>query len=105
MTKFEEHEQLLVDQLTTIKEELKETRQQRDIYKKKFEESGKLFDGKRNEVTSMIKQALQRLILEMKLTPKIKEILTVIMRVLEYSEEEIAALLSQKKANFLSIFK
>lgn len=105
MAKFEEHEQLLVEQLTTIKEELKETRQQRDIYKKKFDESGKLFDGKRNEITSMIKQALEKLIFEIQLTPKIREILTVIMRVLEYTEDEINALLRDKKKNFLSFFK
>jgi hypothetical protein len=84
---------------------LKETRHQREYYKKKFEESSKLFDGKKNEILTMIKQALEKLINEIALSPKIKEILAVIMRVLDYTEDEINIVLKEKRKNFFTFFK
>jgi hypothetical protein len=107
MAKFEEHEELLAEQLSTIKKELKETREERDIWKRKFEESITLADGKKNEVLTLLRQAVEKLIIEITVTPKIKEIISVILRVLDYSEDNITQIFIMKeknKKNFFNFF-
>ncbi len=53
----------------------------------------------------MVRQAIEKLIAEINLNAKTKEILTVVMRVLDYSEDEINLILKEKKKNFLGFFK
>ena len=108
MSKFEEHEDLLAEQLTTIKKELRDTREERDVFKRKFDESITLADGKKNEVLTLFRQAVEKLIIEITITPKIKEIVSVILRVLDYSEDQISQIFIAKeknKKNFFNIFK
>jgi len=92
--------------MKNIKEELKETRNQRDIYKRKFEESVTLQDGKKTEVISMLKQAFEKLVSEIQISSKVKEYLNVIFKVLDYSEDEINRIIKKTdKKGFLSLFK
>lgn len=51
-----------------IKEELKQTRNEREIYKKKCSESITLHDGKKIEILNMLRSAVEKLILEIQLT-------------------------------------
>jgi hypothetical protein len=96
----------LAEQLQTIKKELKATREERDTFKRKFEESITLADGKKNEVLHLLRQAMEKLIIEITLTNKIKELLSVILRVLDYTEDQIQIILSSKdkKKNFFNFF-
>jgi hypothetical protein len=94
--------------LTTIKEELKETRQQRDGFKRKYEESLTLQDGRNGELVNMLRQAIERLIFEISITPKIKEILTVVLKMLDYDEgtiQQIFEMKQSKKKTFFNFFK
>ena len=87
---------------------MKETRGQRDNYKKKFDECLTLQGGTKDELLNMLKNSFERLILEIVLTPKIKEFLTVILKLLDYSEDEIAQIWvykDEKKKNFFGFFK
>lgn len=107
IAKYEEHEELLQEQLMTIKKELKETREERDIYKRKFDESITLADGKKNEVLALLRQAVEKLIIEITVTPKIRELLSVVLRVLDYSEDQITQIFIMKeknKKNFFNFF-
>jgi hypothetical protein len=61
---LEENENLLVEQLRDIKEELKATRKQRDELRVKYNEAITFQDGKNREVIEMLKNAVERLILE-----------------------------------------
>jgi hypothetical protein len=85
---------------------LKATREERDLFKRKFEESITLADGKKNEVLHLLRQAIERLIVEITMTNKIKELLSVILRVLDYTEEQIQIILNSKdkKKNFFNFF-
>jgi hypothetical protein len=51
-----------------IKEELKNTRKQRDEYKSKYNQSLISEDGKNVEFISMIKDAIEKLIAEIQIT-------------------------------------
>ena len=50
--------------MKNIKDQLKDTRPQRDVCKRKYEESVTLQDGKKTEIVSMLKQAFEKLIME-----------------------------------------
>jgi hypothetical protein len=93
--------------MRTLKDELKETRELRDQYKKKMEEATTLNDGEKNELYSILRNAIERLIMEITLNNKIKEFLTVILRVLGYADEDIALIYQskEKKKGFLNFFK
>lgn len=56
----------------------------------------------------MLKNSIELLILEIVITPKIKEFLLVILKLLDYSEEEILQIWvykDEKKKNFFGFFK
>lgn len=55
-------------QLIEIKEELKQTRNERDLFRKKYNESITLQDGKKNEIMNILRSAVEKLILELTLT-------------------------------------
>ncbi len=59
---MEDNEQLLVDQLTHLKGELKDTRSDRALYKKQIEDLIKNND--RNEIAVMLKPGFFKLIQE-----------------------------------------
>ena len=50
--------------MKNVKEELKQTRNDRDSYRRKFEETTTLQDGQKNELINMLKQAFEKLISE-----------------------------------------
>ena len=68
MLKMEEDHKLFVEQLQNIKEELKETRKQRDAFKKQVDQSIVLKDDKKNDIVNILKQAILKLIEEINLT-------------------------------------
>ncbi len=61
---MEENENLLINQLRDIKEELKATRKQRDDMKVKYNEAITFQDGKNREIIDMLRNAVERLLLE-----------------------------------------
>jgi hypothetical protein len=64
---LEENENLLINQLRDIKEELKATRKQRDDLRVKYNEAITFQDGKNREIIDMLRNAVERLILEINL--------------------------------------
>ncbi len=88
----------------SIKTELKDTRSQRDAYKRKYEESVTLQDGKKTEIVSMLKQAFEKLVNEIQLVGKVKEYVIVILRILDYNENDISRVIKKEKKGFLGIF-
>jgi len=51
-----------------IKDELKQTRNERDSFKKKYNESLTLQDGKKNEILNILRSAIEKLIVEIQIT-------------------------------------
>jgi len=51
-----------------IKDELKQTRNERDLFRKKYNESITLQDGKKNEILNILRSAVEKLIIEIQLT-------------------------------------
>jgi len=102
--KMEEEQKLFAEQLMNIKDELKDTRKQKENFKKLYEQSLTFKDDKKTEIINLLKQAVEKLILEITLTPKIKELLFVILRVIDYKDEEINEILKKKEAKKGGIF-
>ena len=108
---LEENETLLVTQLQSIKEELKETREQVNVLVKENTVLKQELDNKtsmkKEEIIGPLRSALERLIWEIKLNNKVKEILTVILRLVCYTEEQIAIIYQykEKKKNFFNMFQ
>jgi hypothetical protein len=88
----------------SIKIELKETRTQRDNFKRKYEESVTLQDGKKTEIVSMLKQAFEKLVNEIQINGKVKEYVTVILKILDYSENDISKIIKKEKKGFMALF-
>ena len=97
-------------QLTALKTELKETREQVKaliVENTKLKED--LADGgslKRDDIIGTLRNALDRLIPEIQITAKVKEFLTVILRVVGYSDEQIMTIYQskEKKKGFFNRF-
>ena len=75
IAKMEEEQKLFADQvyiyitqLQNIKEELKDTRKQRDNFKKLYEQSLTFKDDKKVEIINLLKKAFEQLIVEITLT-------------------------------------
>jgi hypothetical protein len=88
----------------SIKIELKETRTQRDNFKRKYEESVTLQDGKKTEIVSMLKQAFEKLVNEIQINGKVKEYVTVILKILDYNENDISKIIKKEKKGFMALF-
>jgi hypothetical protein len=54
--------------LKNVKEELKQTRNERESFRRKFEESTTLQDGQKTELINILKQAFEKLISEIAIT-------------------------------------
>lgn len=98
---IEENEELLLTQLNTIKIELKEQREQNkelkeeiDTLKRKSNESVQL--KRNNDFVAPIKSAFEKLILEISVTVKIKELLSVILKFIGCTDEEITKVFLDK---------
>ncbi len=85
-----------------MKDELKQTRIQRDQYKKIVEEASKLDD--KTEIVKALKPMIEKLIAEITLTDKIKQILSVILKILSCSEEQIKQIFLNKETNKKNFF-
>ena len=108
---LKENESLLSTQLITIKQELKETRVLLDEANKKNVELSQEIESQgtlrnQNSIGSL-RNCLERLITEIKLNNKIKEILIVILRLACYTEEQIETIFKykDKKKNIINIFQ
>ena len=108
---LKEKESLFSTQLITIKQELKETRLFLEEEKKKNEELSKEIESQgtlrnQNSIGSL-RNCLERLITEIKINAKIKEILIVILRLACYTEEQIETIFKykDKKKNIINIFQ
>ena len=108
---LEENENLLQTQLIAIKQELKETRQALEDCKKQnmeliqeLESQGTL---KNENMIGVLRNSIERLITEIKITPKIKEILLVLLRISSYTEEQIDLIFKykEKKKNIINLFQ
>ena len=108
---LKENESLLSTQLITIKQELKETRVLLDEANKKNAELSQEIESQgtlrnQNSIGSL-RNCLERLITEIKVNNKIKEILIVILRLACYTEEQIETIFKykDKKKNIINIFQ
>ena len=108
---LEEQEELLMTQLNAVKAELKETREQvkqliieNTHLKEELSDTNTL---KKDDIIGTLRNALERLIYEIQLTNKVKEFLTVILRVVGYSDDQISTIYQakEKKKGFFNMFK
>lgn len=74
------------------------------MFKRKYEESITLQNGKKIEVVSMLKQAFEKLVYEISINNKTKEYVTVIMKILDYTESDINKILKKEKKGLFGIF-
>ena len=108
---LKEKENLLSTQLVTIKQELKETRYFLDELKSKNIELAQEIESQgtlRNQnLIGSLRNCLERLITEMKITSKVKEILIVLLRLASYTDEQIEIIFKykEKKKNIINIFQ
>jgi hypothetical protein len=104
--KMEDNEKLFTDQLKSIKDELRETRTQRDQYKKRYEEAMTLQDGKKTELLVMLKQAFEKLLTEIQVNGKAKDYVKMILKILDYNDADISKIINpkEKKGGFLGLF-
>ena len=98
-----ENETLLKNQLDLIKIELKKTREERDELKKKIED----VPLDKEELLTMLKQTFDKLIDSIQLVGKVKDYVMMILKLLNYSEDDISKILTKKdkKNNLFNIFK
>ena len=108
---LKEKENLLSTQLVTIKQELKETRYFVDELKSKNIELAQEIESQgtlRNQnLIGSLRNCLERLITEMKITSKVKEILIVLLRLASYTDEQIEIIFKykEKKKSIINIFQ
>ena len=108
---LKEKENLLSTQLVTIKQELKETRYFLDELKSKNIELAQEIESQgtlRNQnLIGSLRNCLERLITEMKITSKVKEILIVLLRLASYTDEQIEIIFKykEKKKSIINIFQ
>ncbi len=102
----DDSEHLMQEQLVIIKNELKETRIQRDEYKKKFEESI-TYGDRQSQLIMTLQTAFENLLMEITINTKVKDYAVVILNILGINEEEQKRIFEKKKkVGFLSgIFK
>lgn len=96
-SKEEESERHFKDLIDVLKKELKETRAQRDIYKKQYEDSIKLQDSSHSQLIDALKSALESLLFEVSINSKAKECAKIMMRILDFSEDEQKRIFDKKK--------
>ena len=108
---LKEKESLLSTQLVTIKQELKETRLFLDDANKKNLELAQEIQSqgtlKSQNLIGSLRNCLERLITEIKINAKIKEILIVLLRLASYTDEQIETIFKykDKKKNIINIFQ
>lgn len=89
----------LLEQLKEIKNELRETRKDRDKFKNKYNSCvSSQFGSTNNEIITMLGTMFEKLFEEIELTVKVKDICSLIFKILNYSSEEIAFLVSKKNS-------
>ena len=97
-------ERLFNNQLQTIKAELRDTRCERDLFKKKYEKSITLASDNKGELIMLLGSSIENLIKEISLNNKVKQLLSIVLKILNYSQNEIDTLLKNKnKSNINTI--
>ena len=108
---LKEKENLLSTQLITIKQEVKETRSLLEEAKKQNIELAQEIQTqgtlKNQNLIGSLRNCLERLITEIKINAKVKEILIVLLRLASYTEEQIETIFKykDKKKNIINIFQ
>ena len=108
---LKEKESLLSTQLIAIKQELKETRLFLDETKNKNIELAQQIKSQGNlkneNLLGTLRNCLEKLISEIKINSKIKEILIVLLRLACYTEEQIETIFKykDKKKNIINVFQ
>ena len=108
---LKKNESLFKTQLSAIKQELKETRELLKESQKKNEEYLKEIESQgtfRNKnLIGSLRNGLERLITEIKINNKIKEVLIILLRLACYTEEQIETIFKykDKKKNIINIFQ
>lgn len=92
----QEQQQMILEQLKNIKEELKQTRIEKESYKQKYEKSITLQGGNNDEIVSMLNSAFLRLLEEIVISNKIKELVIVVLKILNYNSDEIDCIINKK---------
>lgn len=87
----------IIIQLVLIKKELKEQKKEVEKYKKLYKDSITLQDSSKSEIVTMLSNLIDKLLLEISLNAKAKEILNRIFKIMGYSELEITERLEKKK--------
>ena len=107
-----ENVKLLQNQLSLIKIELRETINQKNNLEKKVNSLSKkasLVDDNvldKIEILQIIKQTFEKLVDSIQLVGKVKELVIMIFKYLNYSEEDIKKIMDKKeKRNLFGIFK
>lgn len=89
----------LLDQLKEIKNELRETRKERDKFINKYNSCvSTQFGSTNNEIITMLGTMFEKLFEEIELTVKVKDICSLIFKILNYSSEEIAFMITKKSS-------
>jgi hypothetical protein len=83
--------------LILIKKELKEHKKEVEKYKKLYKDSITLQDSNKSEIVTMLSNLIDKLLLEISLNAKAKEILNRIFKIMGYSDSEITERLEKKK--------
>lgn len=96
ISKFEENEKNLQEQLVFLKDEIRNLRKEVEMYKKMYNESISL-EGKNSNLIEIIKNAFENLIFEVSLNTKAKGYAKIIMNILSISEEEQKRIINKKK--------
>lgn len=94
--KIEEDNDLMLEQNKLLKKELKEAKIELEKYKRLYKEQSTL-GGDKIEHINMLAALIERLILEVTLNKKIKEIISTMMRILNFTDNEISEKLEKKK--------
>lgn len=77
------------EELSLLKSKLKSSLEQNDTLAQKLEEAESNFNSEKGEYIGMLRVAFEKLISEIQITNKSKEFATVIMRMLNYSDDDI----------------
>ena len=103
---MEDNESLLKSQLDLLKMELKSAKEERDKLREKLS-TGNVNVLDKEELMNMLKQTFEKLVEALQLSGKIKDYVVMILKILNYNEDEIQTIVTKKdkKNNLFTLFK
>eukprot|EP00340_Litonotus_pictus_P008282 CAMPEP_0170518200 /NCGR_PEP_ID=MMETSP0209-20121228/3941_1 /TAXON_ID=665100 ORGANISM="Litonotus pictus, Strain P1" /NCGR_SAMPLE_ID=MMETSP0209 /ASSEMBLY_ACC=CAM_ASM_000301 /LENGTH=2436 /DNA_ID=CAMNT_0010803667 /DNA_START=704 /DNA_END=8014 /DNA_ORIENTATION=- len=97
INRLEDDHTAMTELVAHIKKELKDTQKDLERYKKKYNEAISLQDSNKSEIVTMLSSFIDKLIAEISLNDKTKELVRHILKILNYSDTEIKDRLEKKK--------